>query len=553
MLRPRTSRTRSTICGVPAGLRSRLAFLLCLEFPGAVCGTLALAAQSLSGEHAAARQIRGQGNPILGDGSFYSADPAPLVSNGTLYILAGRDQAAENVNDFVMNEWQVFATHDVGSHQWTHYPSFLRPEQVFHWAAPGHAYAGQIVQAKNGRFYLYAPVQERNSTNEDKFAIGVAVAPTVLGPWVDAHPSGPVISQSVPVPNRIQNIDPTAFVEADGRTFLYWGTFGELRGAELDSDMVTLKGTPIAVHTLPGFFEAPWLFRRADTWYMVYADNQAGPDSPCTPAIYHACIAYGTAPTALGPWTYQGVILPPVSSTTSHPGVIEFKGKWYLVYHTADARGGGNFRRSVALDEVHWDDGAKPARMLPVVPTRPPQPLMPPQRNIAPAALATASNEPVPVQYWLRALNDGKTPQNPLPPEMWGSWTPHNPASQWIQYAWSQPVTLNEARLWFWGDQPPGASTGVTAPASWDLQYWNGVAWAGVTGATAYGTELQQFNAVRFNPVTTRCLRARFNASGANGHFAALGVEEFEAEAPAPVRTQDLPAIPSGRGECPRE
>jgi hypothetical protein len=217
-------------------------------------------------------------------------------------------------------------------------------------AKPGHAYAGQIVQGADKRFYLYAPVEQGNSGNEDPFAIGVAVADDILGPWQDAHPEGPIISQSVPQSNNIQNIDPTLMVDRDGRVYLYWGTFGQLRGIELEPDMVTPKGREIKVNTLTGFFEASRIFRRKNAYYLLYADDQAGPDSPCTQAIYQACIVYGTAPAALGPWTYQGVILDVVSSTTSHPGVAEFRGQWYLAYHTADAKGGGHFRRSVAID-----------------------------------------------------------------------------------------------------------------------------------------------------------------------------------------------------------
>src|ERR1022692_1262048 len=295
-----------------------------------------------------------------------------------------------------MNEWQIFATEDVESHRWQHYADIARPENVFAWSKPGHAYAGQIVQGPDGRFYLYAPVQEGKPVHRDPFVIGVAVSDSVLGPWKDAHPSGPIVSQSLPEPNKIQNIDPTALVDNDGRVYLYWGTFGKLRGIELEQDMVTPKGKEVSVDSLTGFFEAAWLFRRKDTDYMVYADNQPGPNSPCTPAVYHACIAYGTANSALGPWTYQGVILDPVSSTTSHPGVIEFKGKWYLVYHTADARGGGHSRRSVAIDRIEWDDSVKPARMLKVTPTHEPRPPPGPTRNIAMAAHASASNEPVP-------------------------------------------------------------------------------------------------------------------------------------------------------------
>ncbi len=491
--------------------------------------------------------IHSAGNPIVSDGSFYSADPAPIVVGDTLYILTGRDQAPPNVNDFIMPEWGLLATKNVASQQWKLYPEFLRPEQVFAWATPGRAYAGQIVQGTDHRFYLYAPVEQANSPNRDPFAIGVAVSDSVLGPWRDAHPSGPVISQSVPEPDRIQNIDPTVLVDRDGRVYIYWGTFGRLRGMELQPDMVTPKGHEFTVDTLTGFFEASRIFRRNDTYYLLYADNQAGPDSPCTAAVYHACIAYGTAPTPLGPWTYRGVILDVVSSTTSHPGVARFKGKWYLVYHTADARGGGHFRRSLAIDRMQWDDTVSPARILKVTQTHEPSPPPPPSRNIAPAALASASNQPIPLQYWIKALNDGIVRPNPLPPDMWASWTPHNPPTQWIQYQWARPVTLNESRIYFWGDHPAGASEGVAPPAAWHLEYWDGGKWVAIAGRHPYPTQADSFNDVTFAPVTTRCLRAIFDASGSDGHHAAVAVEEWEALASQPVARENLPSLtPSG-------
>lgn len=79
------------------------------------------------------------------------------------------------------------------------------------------------------------------------------------------------------------------------------------------------------------------MFKRRGVYYMAYAANNAGPNSECTEAVYYACIAYGSAPSPLGPWTYCGVMLDPVSSTTSHPGIVEFNRTWYLAYHTADA------------------------------------------------------------------------------------------------------------------------------------------------------------------------------------------------------------------------
>ncbi|MEH3100836.1 family 43 glycosylhydrolase [Sphingomonas adhaesiva] len=489
--------------------------------------------------------IQTRGNPVLSDGRYYSTDPAPLVDGDTLWILAGRDEAPADVNDFIMNEWQLLSTTDPAKGTWRHYPAVARPEAVFAWAEPGRAYAGQIVKARNGRFYLYAPVLQRDGKAKDRFAIGVAVADRPTGPWRDAHPSGPIISQYVPVANDIQNIDPTVLVDDDGRVYIYWGTFGQLRGMELSADMVTPKGKERTIDGLTGFFEAPWLMKRKGVYYMLYAGNNAGPDSPCTPAHYHACQAYGTARSPLGPWTYRGVLLKPVSSTTSHAGAVEFKGQWWLAYHTADAAGGGHFRRSVAIDRMAWDDSVSPPMIRMVTPTRAPGPPPAPTRNVALGAAASASNEPIPTQYWIRALNDGRVRAAPLPPDMWGTWTGTNPPRPWIEYRWPAPVTLTGSRLYLFADQPAGSGEGIAPPAAWHLEYFDR-GWKRVPGAGGYGTAAGAWQEVRFPAVTTRCLRAVFDASQAKGSVAGVGVQEWEALAPeaAPPRARPEGPVP---------
>ena len=367
--------------------------------------------------------IQSTGNPILADGSYYSADPAPFVVNNTLYILTGRDAAALNNNNFAMNEWQIFVStnpNPLGG-QWTFYPGIATPRNVFAWASPGTAYAAQVVQGRDGKFYLYAPVTETGSKSSDRFAIGVAVSDSPIGPFKDVHPSGPILSQTVPaLGNNIQNIDPTVLVDDDGKVYIYYGTFGQLRGYELASDMVTTKGQVVTVNSLNGFFEAPWIMKRGSTYYMLYAANNAGANSPCTPTSYHACIAYRTASSPLGPWTFRDVILGIVTSTTSHPGAVALNGKWYFVYHTADANGGGHFRRSIAFDELTWDDTKTPPRINRIVPTRRPVTAAAATRNIARSAKATSAGR-TPIQYWVEALHDGRIPGNPLPPDYWCS------------------------------------------------------------------------------------------------------------------------------------
>lgn len=474
-------------------------------------------------------------NPIIGDGSVYSADPATLVVDDTLYVFAGRDEAGPTVNDFIMNEWQAFSTSDVDGGAWEHHPSLMRPENVFDWATPGRAYAGQVVEGADGRFYWYVPVHEAASTSPDKFGIGVAVADSPLGPWTD-HAGGPIVSQAI-LGNDAHNIDPTVLVD-DGRVWMYWGSFGRLMSTELAADMKTLVGSPANITSgITGFFEAPWLFERNGTYYLAYAANNAGPTSSCTPANYHACIAYSTAASPVGPWTFQGRILAPVSSTTSHPAITEFGGEWLIAYHTADAEGGNHFRRSVAIDHLEWDDSVSPARILPVT-TTPERGLdLTPRSNVAPWATASASNQPIPTQYWMKSLNDELIRPNPLPPDMWGSWTGTRPAQQWIQYDWSAPVRVDRARIKFWRDVAPGTGNGVSDPASWSLQYWHDGEWRDVPNPSGYPTSTTAVHEVTFGAVTTSRLRAVLNASPSAANppeYSALAVEEWEVHAAQP-------------------
>ncbi|WP_341483391.1 OmpL47-type beta-barrel domain-containing protein [Micromonospora cathayae] len=502
-------------------------------------------------------------NPILGDGSYYSADPAPVVvpagapgndsGSDQLYVYTGHDQAGPSTNDFIMNEWGAFRTTDVETGEWTYFPSLMRPEQVFAWATPGRAYAGQVVRGVDGRYYWYVPIHERDSPASDKFAIGVAVSDTPTGPWTD-HAGGPIISQRVPTANTIHNIDPTVLIDGEApnqRVYVWWGSFSQLRMLEFRQDMKTPIGTPRTVTGLTGFFEGAWAFKRNGTYYLAYAGNNAGPTSACTPANYHACLAYGTASSPEGPWTYRGTFLRPVSSTTSHPGMLEFDGRWYLAYHTADAVGGGHFRRSVAIDPVEWDDTQTPPRIKLVTPTPVRGPDLTPRPNIAQAARVTVSNDPVPTQYWVKALNDEIVRSNPLPPDMWGTWTGSNPPQQWVQYTWDQPMRISGSQIEFWNDQPQGTGTGVAAPARWRIQYWNTAAgqWADVPDPSGYPTGTQGFQHTTFDPVTTTQVRAVFDASTNGSTYSAVAVEEWKVLAAQPDTAVTAPAVTVEVGE----
>jgi hypothetical protein len=102
---------------------------------------------------------------------------------------------------------------------------------------------------------------------------------------------------------------------------------------------------------LVGYWEAPYLFKHDGTYYLAYA--RGNPRTGGNPAT----IDYATASDPLGPWTYRGRILDTVTNTTTnHPAIVEFNGQWYIVYHDGMLPGGGEFRRSVCIDKLFFND-----------------------------------------------------------------------------------------------------------------------------------------------------------------------------------------------------
>ncbi|WBB58897.1 family 43 glycosylhydrolase [Streptomyces sp. WMMC500] len=284
-------------------------------------------------------------NPIVTD--IYTADPATLVVDGTAYVFTGRDEAAPGQQAFVMREWHAFSSRSPSNDPaaWQHHGAVLSLD-TFAWAG-ANAWASEVVQGPDGRFYWFVSVDGR--TDGGWMNIGVAVADHPLGPYRDAL-GGPLISDATPGSSAL-NIDPTVFLD-DGEVYLYWGSYWEPRAVRLQDSMTALDGAVFEPAGLTGFWEAPWLFERGGVYYLAYASN-SGAD--CVTDSAYACIRYATAGSPAGPWTHRGVVLGQVSSTTNHPAIMEFGDRWHMVYHTAGAPGGGNFRRSVAIDDLFFN------------------------------------------------------------------------------------------------------------------------------------------------------------------------------------------------------
>ena len=282
-------------------------------------------------------------NPIVQH--IYTADPAPIVYNGRVYLYTGHDE--DGSTWFTMKEWRVWSSADMVN--WTDHGSPLSLA-TFSWASQ-NAWAGQVV-FRNGKFYWYVPVTSRAT---GRYAIGVAVSNSPTGPFSDAlgHPL---------VENN--EIDPTVFIDDNGQAYLYWGN-PNLWYVKLNSDMISYSGGPTQIPlTTAGFGtrtgdpnrptlfeEGPWVYKRNSLYYLVFA-------AKCCSEF----IGYSTAPGPTGPWTYRGTIMPTQgSSFTNHPGVIDFNGGSYFFYHNGALPGGGGFTRSVAVEKFSYNaDGSFP-------------------------------------------------------------------------------------------------------------------------------------------------------------------------------------------------
>jgi len=286
-------------------------------------------------------------NPIVQ--TSYTADPAPMLSGGRLYLYTSHDEDVTVSNFFTMNDWRLYSTIDMVN--WTDHGS-PAGYKTFSWGT-GDAWAPQAVE-RNGKFYLYVPIN--NSTGSK---IGVAVASSPTGPFTDALGKALISTGS-------GNIDPTVFIDADAQAYLYWGN-PDLYYVKLNADMISFTGSPTKVAlTTAGFGvrtktdratayeEGPWFYKRGSLYYIVYPADS-------TPEK----LSYTTSSGPLGPWMYRGDIMAKETgsggSFTNHPGVVDYKGHSYLFYHNAALPGGGGYKRSVCIEEFTYTaDGGIP-------------------------------------------------------------------------------------------------------------------------------------------------------------------------------------------------
>lgn len=303
----------------------------------------------------------------------YMADPSVHVFNGRLYIYPSHDRESgipenDNGDHFDMNDYHVLSTDDVMHGEIVDHGVALKVSDI-PWA--GRQLWDCDIACKDGKYYLYFPLKDRN----DIFRMGVAISD---------KPEGPFIPQPDPIRGSY-SIDAAVFRDDDGSYYMYFGGIwgGQLqryrdnkaiespclpadnepalpsRVVKLSDNMLEFAEEPCPVIVLGEdgkplfagdphrFFEASWMHKYKGKYYFSYSTGDT----------HLLCYAVGDNP--YGPFTYQGVILTPVVGWTTHHSIAEYKGKWYLFHHDCVPSGGKTWLRSLKVVELEYDEEGK--------------------------------------------------------------------------------------------------------------------------------------------------------------------------------------------------
>ena len=237
----------------------------------------------------------------------YTADPAPYVHGDTIYLYTTHDE--DDAEGFKMKDWLLYTSTDMVN--WQDHGAVASLKD-FPWYKGDNGAWAECVVERNGKWYMYCPIHGNG--------IGVLVADSPFGPFKD-----PIGKPLVWRTEHWSDIDPSVWIDNDGRTYMYWGN-PHTYCVELNEDMISTKGDIMTMDKIEDYQEGPWMWKRGDWYYLAFA-------STCCPEG----IGYAMSKSPTGPWEHKGHIMDHTPRTRgNHPGIIEFKGKWYCFGLTYD-------------------------------------------------------------------------------------------------------------------------------------------------------------------------------------------------------------------------
>lgn len=272
------------------------------------------------------------------------ADPNVIAFGNKYYIYPTTDGFA----NWSGTQFKAFSSDDLVN--WTDHGVIFDVPNHTTWAT-GKAWAPAIIE-KNGKYYFYFCGSSQ---------IGVAVSDSPTGPFVDAlgHPLIAAGQYSG------QMIDPMAFTDDDGQSYLYFGN-GNAYVVKLNEDMISLNGTATNItSSAPGYREGAFVIKRNNKYYFMWSENDTRDEN------YRVAYAIGDSP--MGPFTKQSVILAKDLSLgikgPGHHSVLKIPGKdeYYMVYHRFAIPGGDGTHREVVIDKMEFNTDGTIKNVVPTL------------------------------------------------------------------------------------------------------------------------------------------------------------------------------------------
>lgn len=262
-------------------------------------------------------------NPYLPNNE-YIPDGEPRVFGDRVYVYGSHDSAcSDKFCDYKLKVWSA-SVDDLN--RWVCHGDVFHTlpdddhEADTDWTTPENELFAPDVVEKDGKYYLYAYIMGAEGC--------VAVSDRPEGPFQ-------LISRyKYPESDRKKYndgwfIDPGVLVDDDGKVYVYCG-FEKSFGVQLDDgNMYEVKPETYVKDIIPAekpflFFEACSSRKIGDTYYLIYSTNPG------------SRLAYATAKSPLGPYTYRGYIVDngeDYPAGNNHGSICKIKDQWYIFYH----------------------------------------------------------------------------------------------------------------------------------------------------------------------------------------------------------------------------
>jgi arabinoxylan arabinofuranohydrolase len=301
------------------------------------------------------------GNPLMTQ--EYGADPNILVWEGRLYVYMTSDTLLYNSDGTVkqydygtIKSLRVLSTTDMVN--WTQHPEIKITDFTGTKSHINNTWAPAFA-LKDGKVSLYF-------SNSSSVAVVQGDGP--LGPW-NSPRSNNITSGTVGNltgwPDPVWRFDPAVLVDDDNQAYLYFGggtpsggSAAEftsnhpnprtMRIVKLNDNMYEVDTSTMTGNEIPFSFEASEINKIGNTYYYSYSANPQVQQYAKKPDEYPAAviigddhgIVYATSDNPMGPFTMQGLLLPNPGGmfdypyNNNHHKMFEYKGKWYIAYHT---------------------------------------------------------------------------------------------------------------------------------------------------------------------------------------------------------------------------